>query len=76
MIEVKVLKQAGETGLRLPGTCFFLDEGIANNLEMRGLIKIIKEPVKKEEKAKLETKEEKFIKKPKVTKRKPVTKRK
>jgi hypothetical protein len=65
-IEVKVLKQAGETGLRLPGTCFPLEESIANNLELRGLVEIVL--VKKQEKAILETKEEKFKVVSKVTK--------
>jgi hypothetical protein len=65
-IEVKVLKQAGETGLRLPGTRYLLEESIANNLELRGLVEIVL--VKKQEKAVLETKEEKFKVVSKVTK--------
>jgi hypothetical protein len=83
MVRVKVLKLAGETGLRLPGSCYPLDEVTAAFLSGKGLVEIQKVPkapkalkvVKaqkapkvKEEKAKIETKEEKF--KPKTKKKK------
>jgi len=69
-IEVKVLKQAGETGLRLPGACFLLDEITTAYLEGRGLVEIKKSVTSKQEKVKLETKEEKFVSKKKITKAK------
>lgn len=38
MIQVTVTKLAGETGLRLPGSRYFLPEGEALKLEARGLV--------------------------------------
>ena len=60
MISVKVLKLAGETGLRKVDSVYELDQKTAENLESKGFVKILKkEPVKdlKEEKQVHETKE-------------------
>jgi hypothetical protein len=74
-IEVKVLKLAGETGLRRPGSFYPEYEVTAAYLEGKGLVEIVStKPKPKQEKVKLETKQEKF-KVPKVTKgRKPKSK--
>lgn len=72
MILVKVLKQAGETGLRLPGTSYLEFEQTAIKLQQRGLVEII-EPLKKELKTKIETKE---LKLKKETKKRGPKKRK
>jgi len=73
MIQVKVLKLAGETGLRQPGSTYFEYEARAAKLCAGGFVSILSETAAdigqvKEEKTVIETKEEKF--KPK-TKDKP-----
>jgi hypothetical protein len=62
MVKVKVLKLAGETGLRLPGTCYFETEQNAAKLCSSGLVSIASETQEemKELKQKPETKELKF----------------
>lgn len=70
-VKVKVLIQRGETGLRLPGTLYFLADVTAEKYAELGYVSIKKDqeqPEKKQEKAVIETKEEKFKPVPKVTK--------
>ena len=64
MIKVKVIKLAGETGLRRPGSTYLEENHRAGYLEVRGLVEIIDKeefPLVKEEKIVFETKEEKLI---------------
>ena len=52
-VKVEITKQAGETGLRLPGTLVLLEEKLAKRLQKRKLVKII---VPEKPKAKKKTK--------------------
>ena len=69
-IIVKVLKLAGETGLRLPGSSYLEFEDTALRLQQRGIISIESDSLVKEEKDVIETKQEKFKTVPKTTKAK------
>ena len=58
-VKVEITKQAGETGLRLPGTLVLLEEKLAKRLQKRKLVKIIvpeKPKAKKKPKSKAKTK--------------------
>jgi len=48
-VKVTVIKLAGETGLRLPGTTMLLSEPVAQSYSAKGLVKL---PVKKRKKVK------------------------
>jgi hypothetical protein len=54
-MKVKVLKFAGETGLRNPGAEYYLDKVLAEKLAKRGFIEIVEGF--KQEKTKIKTKE-------------------
>ena len=74
---VKLTKQIGETGLRLPGTLILLNDELGQKWVDNGWA--TKEPdpiIGKELKTDIETKEKKFKVKEKETKHKRVTKTK
>jgi hypothetical protein len=60
MIQVKVLKLAGETGLRTPGSTYYLHPDKVKLFVKMGLVSKVLTPLNKEEKAVVETKELKF----------------
>lgn len=72
MVTLMVLKQSGETGLRLPGQVYQESEGKAEKLIASGLAKALQPAasIVKEEKATIETKELKIRKITKTKKRK------
>ena len=47
-VKVKIIKLAGETGLRLPGTFMQMDLKIAQKFEARGLVKLPEKRKKKD----------------------------
>ena len=70
-VKVKVLVSRGETGLRKPGSSYFLADSTAAKFVELGYVSVEKQeeqPEKKQEKAAIETKEEKFKPVPKTTK--------
>ncbi len=66
-MRLKVLKLAGETGLRLPGSIFSTDGKTAAFLLGKGMVEAVEE-VEKELKVKLETKELKITRQTKKRK--------
>jgi type II secretory pathway component PulK len=75
---VRVTKQIGETGLRLPGTLFLLNDELGQKWIQNGwAVEVDQYEIEgKELKTDIETKQEKFKVKEKETKRKRVTKTK
>jgi hypothetical protein len=63
MVQVKVLKFAGQTGLRKVGSVYLEKDERVSNLVSAGFISLVKE-----EKTEIETKEEKFVRQTKKRK--------
>lgn len=57
-VKVKILKQVGQLGLRLPGTVILMNERMAENYEKSGWLTIIRPEKPKVEKPKQEPKHE------------------
>lgn len=47
LVKVKVLKIAGETGLRMPGSIMLVNQRQAQSFETRGLVDVVKPKTRK-----------------------------